>query len=288
MKRWLDAHAPVIARSLRRIRHAQRLRQAGEYVTADGFRVAGDVSLLVCRKRADERAAENGEAEVFDALCSEADVLADAGANIGYFSMRAARLGLKVLSVEPEEVNYRYLLQNLRRNRCHGVIALHSALGRTQGVATLHGLGEMASLNESWTGGKATHRRKVRVRTLDEILCTHVGPEERLVVKIDVEGWEEEVLRGAFRTLERRPAPMWLIEHGAPHGDTVVPGFANVFEILWSRNYDAFEVASGLSQFGRKELKQVINGNRCTALNFVFLLAGTWEHSPLKALLRAT
>ncbi len=286
MKQWLDAHAPALAGSLRQIRHFLLLRQAGEYVTADGFRLAGDISRVVCGKRADERAAENGEMEVFDALCREADALIDAGANIGYFSMRAARLGLNVISVEPERVNYKYLLHNVRKNNVPTVIALNVALGSAHGTATLHGFGEMASLNKYWAGSKAAQRYKVKVQTLDEIVGTHVGPKSRLFVKIDVEGWEEEVIRGALRTLDRWPAPMWLIEHGSPVASQPDPAFANVFEIFWSRNYKAYEVRGGLATFGRKELSAVKLGERCCALNFVFLSAGTWEKSRIELLLR--
>jgi hypothetical protein len=70
----------------------------------------------------------------------------------------------------------------------------------------------MASLDSGIAlGGE---REIVELRTLDE----EQGLDAPELIKVDVEGFELEVLKGAVRTLERRPG-LFLEMHGADMGD---------------------------------------------------------------------
>ena len=60
-------------------------------------------------------------------------------------------------------------------------------------------------------GGSPVETITVRCERLDDVLRADVRPE---LIKIDVEGAEEEVLRGAMATL-RRHRPIVVFEHGA-------------------------------------------------------------------------
>ncbi len=140
---------------------------------------------------------------------SEGTIL-DIGASVGFITVRAARhLGSRgdVLAFEPHPVRFQYLERNLQLNDLQNVAAFQCALGDHSGVAVLH------DVDPRWgprpidatmmveTGGRSY---EVPVRTVDEVLAEHPRPKIRLV-KIDVEGYEPQVLGGMTNTLRQRP-----------------------------------------------------------------------------------
>ena len=81
-------------------------------------------------------------------------------------------------------------------------------------------------------------RHAIRLTTLDALLGDRFAG-ERLLIKADIEGAEYGMLRGAARTLERNPAPAWLVEicltENFPDGAN--PDYAATFEEFFSRGY---------------------------------------------------
>ena len=73
-----------------------------------------------------------------------------------------------------------------------------------------------------------------------DILLADRFPGQRLFIKIDVEGAEYGVVRGAQRLLERQPAATWLVEIIlADWHPGFNPHFLETFELFWSRGYEA-------------------------------------------------
>jgi hypothetical protein len=54
------------------------------------------------------------------------------------------------------------------------------------------------------------------------------------VIKVDVEGNENSLLLGASETLDRKPAPAWMIEIGLTENfaDSINPHYIEIFEIF--------------------------------------------------------
>jgi FkbM family methyltransferase len=132
----------------------------------------------------------------------------DIGANIGYFSLLAARIvesGGRVVAVEPGARNCRLLHRSVVRNR-FGNVQLHPC-AISDGRGTLAYLaqgsnGTIADLDATRDVPPGAHL--VPATTLDDLLA---GLDRVDVIKLDVEGAEGRVLRGASLTLERhRPA----------------------------------------------------------------------------------
>jgi FkbM family methyltransferase len=143
----------------------------------------------------------------------------DLGANVGFLTVIAARLvgpSGKVVSFEPVSSNLKQIEHNLKLNDFRNVVVRSEALGGIDGqgrflLSTEPNFGklESAGLPPVKHCGDTT----VVVRTLDSI-----ASEQRLpapdVIKIDVEGAETEVLRGATSVL-KTARPILLIElHG--------------------------------------------------------------------------
>lgn len=134
----------------------------------------------------------------------------DVGANIGDWSRVGAQVFQKVMAFEPNPK----LVTKLRRELPPEVVTvLDCALSDEPGFATLHipvrkGKPDtgLASLDPNAIG-TASHRTvQVRTTPLDEFRLTYID-----AIKIDVEGFEERVLRGAVRTIERNQ-PVLVVE----------------------------------------------------------------------------
>lgn len=177
------------------------------------------------------RAVARAEAQVEDAflaLLRPGDVVYDVGANIGWYSLLAARaVGAsgKVVAFEPSLQNAALLRANAATNRLANVTVIPAAVAERDGWATFEHRG---SLEGSLSGdgdagassaGGAAPRRAVRglsvvpVLALDSwIAATAQDPPG--IVKIDVEGAEAHVVRGMSQTL-RTVGPALVIElHG--------------------------------------------------------------------------
>jgi len=156
-----------------------------------------------------DRTYEPALMSVLDQL--QAGTVLDIGASLGFLTVRAARqLGDRgrVLAFEPHPVRFQYLQRNLQLNALHNVTAFQCALGDRAGDAILHdvdprlGPRPIDATMTAVTGGATFH---VSVRTVDEVLANEAGRNDIRLVKIDVEGYESQVLRGMSETMRQRP-----------------------------------------------------------------------------------
>lgn len=138
-------------------------------------------------------------------------VLIDIGANIGSIALpfAAARPQWQVVAVEAHRGLSGLLAANVHGNRLSNVEAIHAAAGAERGLADfsaepLHAQGNWGILG--FNNPRVTRTEPVRMLTLDEL----TGPGVKLI-KLDVEGFEPEVLKGAVGTLATRRA-VWVAE----------------------------------------------------------------------------
>lgn len=124
-------------------------------------------------------------------FCEKKERMVDVGAHIGFYTAHALRNFESVLSFEPHPELFECLRQNCVRAEIRQK-GLWSTSGRGTLVirkATNSGSGEMT----------VDPSGMVELSTLDE----EIGDMEVSMLKIDVQGAEIEVLKGAERTLER-------------------------------------------------------------------------------------
>ena len=148
------------------------------------------------------------------ALSPGANVL-DLGANIGYYSLLAAKAGGTVQAFEPDPRNIHYLLRNVRCNKLsHRVRVVQKAVTDKIGTVSFY---PHESLLESSLFQKLAPGEPMSV----ECTTVDVSVDERVAVdliKIDVEGAELNALRGMDRTIARASKTLKMFIECYPAG----------------------------------------------------------------------
>ncbi len=124
----------------------------------------------------------------------------DVGANIGLTAITAAstRPDLRVVAFEPVRSNAELLARNIAENRLENCAVVNSAVGDKPGEVAMNNNGPWSTI-ESSAGGHVD----IPIVTLDDY-CAAYLPDTRVdLIKIDVEGYEPNVLAGASTTIAR-------------------------------------------------------------------------------------
>jgi FkbM family methyltransferase len=149
-------------------------------------------------------------------------VLWDIGANLGQYTMYAARRGLTVLAFEPAPNTYAALCRNLAENGLElGAYCL--ALGERTCLGTLHMTHiHTASVYNAFEQDVDSAGRKMSIEyrqaavgvTADDLVELFRAPPPTHI-KLDVDSTEAAILRGAGRLLASRRTRSVLVEHTA-------------------------------------------------------------------------
>ena len=150
----------------------------------------------------------------------EKDIFLDIGANIGVYSIYAALKKIKVISIEPDSLNYALLNINIRENNLNDLIVPYSiALNDVKkfsyfNISSLEWGGALNSFGNQldFKGNKfnPVHKQGVFGIPLDEFLnLTENHPNH---IKIDVDGNEFLILKGSEKTLKSNLLKSLLVE----------------------------------------------------------------------------
>jgi FkbM family methyltransferase len=148
-------------------------------------------------------------------LLRTGDCVVDVGANFGYHALLCASYvgpSGHVYAVEPVPSNYRLLDRHIALNDFGGRITLitQAASDVAGGTLELHGVLDGVSVTAGMHKAEGSGVvLKVSVTTLDE--CLAHRPKPIRLIKIDVEGAEQLVLRGAAKLLAQ-DRPLLIVE----------------------------------------------------------------------------
>jgi len=205
----------------------QFLRKLGYMDRPINFHLTDTLSILVpvARNEYDQIDLDNYEEDLFTALGAEIRrlpnpvTLIDIGADIGLFSLKMlARSGPQSISLvvafEPNNEGYPWLKFNLSRLPKEIRVAAHPLA-----IADFNGRGRLAAPEIRFSPGVEINHTQfflepspdgpIEVTTIDAM---QLSDTESVVIKIDVEGGEAAVLRGAAQTISTVPNVVVVIE----------------------------------------------------------------------------
>jgi FkbM family methyltransferase len=186
-------------------------------------RLLGRRVITAVRKRfpsAVQRSAEAREigrkADFYGSFIGKGDICFDVGANVGNRIAPLLNIGAAVVAVEPQKKCYKLL----RKKFGNKISLVKKGLGEEESVKLFHLSDDstIASFSDDWIDAvKITNRFKdkqwdktvsVEMTTADEMIKIHGLPS---FIKIDVEGYELEVLKGLTQ-----PVDMISFEYTVP------------------------------------------------------------------------
>lgn len=162
------------------------------------------------------------------------NVFFDIGANIGQHGLYASNFCKSVFSFEPIKRLYDQLELSISKNQFKNIKAFNIGLGNEDKETPIYSdAANMGGSSVLIAAGK--HKEQmIQIKKLDEFLLDN--PTEVHMMKIDVEGFEWEVLLGAKNTLEKFK-PILLIEFSPPIYNRIDPSRAEDIYLFLSKIY---------------------------------------------------
>jgi FkbM family methyltransferase len=162
-------------------------------------------------------------------LASKDKIFVEVGVHVGSYAIRMSKLYKHVIAIEPNPYSIECLKTNMELNKVQNMTVIPVACGDSD-TELLLGLAE----GSSSLLRKSSINTIVKVKRLDDLIG-HVD-----VMKIDVEGYEEQVIRGGLNIINKCK-PTMIIEHHDLGGYYNITG-ANIRIKNMLKNYRRFNL----------------------------------------------
>jgi len=181
----------------------------------------------------------------FKNLIKPGDTVLDVGANIGfhsiYFSTLVGAVG-RVIAVEPIKQNFKALQHNVLLNKLDNIILVEKALANESKIINVHINNDAINPGAHSLLNEGIANTKVNCITGNDLL-KKLGISELDFIKIDVEGFELEVIKGLSDTIKTcRPIIIFEYDKAFQLKSTENP--EAIFALLASHQY-SFESVDG-------------------------------------------
>jgi len=165
----------------------------------------------------------------------------DIGANVGVHTLSMAKKGVFVYAFEPSPnaLETLYRLTKFFDN----IEVFPYALGSKEGLVKVY-LHDNSETDSMFFSTDYTGVCEVKMKTLDDFNLKNIG-----IIKIDTEGFELHVLKGAVKTLKREK-PRLILEIHNPLFDNE----ANIKRFLMSLGYEKFRKIWKFPRYGQFHL----------------------------------
>src|SRR3990170_1926947 len=211
---------------------------------------------------------EKYETELFKRLVKNGMVVVDVGANVGYYTLLAARLvgdEGKVFAFEPDPYNYNLLCKNIEVNGYGNVIPVQKAVSSKSGKRKLF-------LDKSNLGGHSLSEANVdksasitvEVTSLDDYFKNTDYKID--VLKMDVQGSEMEVLEGMTNTINQNDNLKIITEFwpmGLRNSGSSPAGFLNK---LIEYGFALYQIGQSVERVNVDYLLRMLSDKKFTAL----------------------
>jgi len=185
---------------------------------------------------------------IYERVLAAGDTVVDIGACFGYHAMNAAlRVGNagRVCAIEPQPDIFATFRENVIANSLN-IEADCLALSEEEGVLELHRFSDLGFANTSMSTLNRANYETLRcpTTTLDNYAATK-NLENITLIKVDVEGAELSVLKGANCLLDSRQPPMWVLEINMETAQACGYHPNDLLEALRSKGYSFYRVVWG-------------------------------------------
>lgn len=172
-----------------------------------------------------------------------AEIFLDIGANIGYYSIIAGYVMPKsgeIISFEPVVETYDRLVKNIKLNNLYNVKPLNIALGNKNEFAEIKLTKELGHSSMAGTPIDYINKtEKIKINRLNDLVNFN---SKKIFIKIDVEGYELEVLRGMKNVLEENDCEIIFeftpSEHNLSINNKTIS--LDIYDFFENINYEIF------------------------------------------------
>lgn len=134
-------------------------------------------------------------------LLRPGSLFVDVGANVGSYTVLAsAAIGARSIAIEPIRSSYEALRRNVKLNNIEDKVDLRN-IGAADQKGILCFTSDQDTLNHVLTNGDISGKNSVQIE-VDTLDCI-AGDLKPVLIKIDVEGYEDNVIMGANRVLAK-------------------------------------------------------------------------------------
>jgi len=190
--------------------------------------------------------------DYFQKIISEDMTIIDIGANIGYYALLESQLASKghVYAIEPVLKNYTLLMKNIALNQCKNISTHNFAIGNFNGYLdmNIYDKSNWSSFTKI-PGENIIDTIQVPLFTLDEFIKSHL-PHNPHFIRMDVEGFEYEIIMGSLKTLKMAGPLIFCIEMHPR-----LMSREKVLAIIKIMKENGFNVASIFNEMDVSELK---------------------------------
>lgn len=226
---------------------------------------------------------EKDELNLVKKLLSHGDVFFDVGANIGVYTLIASQLvgdNGQVHSFEPLPDVNDLLNTNVRLNKCNNVTVNPFAVGDRDGTTQIfiNAQNALSSLGNT-NRGAVLQSQNVRIVTLDSY-SSSANLSRIDFLKIDVEGFEGHVLRGAEEILDRSTNLIVMSELAKKNFKPLGFSVKDVIDWMRGKNFEVWMIRSN-----EKGLQYVpAYSNEYIFQNFIFMRRSNKKYGLLESL----
>ncbi|KAG1672226.1 hypothetical protein FOA52_002927 [Chlamydomonas sp. UWO 241] len=142
----------------------------------------------------------------------------DVGGNFGWFSLLAASMGCRVVAFEPVPHFHAFFEYSVHANGLTGLIDIRQVLVSAEGsknmtmVVPSRGIWGTASIGGANIDQAVVESTNVNI-SVPSVRLENVVKEDVLLLKVDVEGWEWSVMRGAKQLVKSRKVENIIMEY---------------------------------------------------------------------------
>ncbi len=203
--------------------------------------------------------------DVIEPLLTKEDIVFDVGTNIGTIANWFSKRTKHVYGFEPHPDNIRLTQEQISLRRRTNITLSSLALGSEPGTLPLHVKRFHGHHSFGNTAASPTVEIiEVEVGTIDQF-CSTNGIERIDLLKIDVEGFEEDVLRGASSMLSNKSIGLVLFELRRSILTSVGKNAQDIFTPLVQHGYTVFTLEG--KTLTAEELEQPMDADYLAAVN---------------------